>query len=84
MLKICTLCILVIGMLMFAADASSSDDGGDSKNKKENMEHIFPLLFLMSGAPSVHSPGVWLMGALSLGVMLFLGRSYGLGKMKTV
>lgn len=52
---------------------SQADETKRDQQQKENMEHLFPLLFLMGGAPSVCSPAVWLVGALGSAVVWFVG-----------
>ncbi len=48
-----------------------ADDDGDGEGR--DMDNLFPLLFLMGGAPAV-LPAVWLLGALMLGAMYFMAR----------
>lgn len=61
-------------LLALSLNPSSAEESNKGNTKKDDMEHLFPLLYLLGGAPTVHSPAVWVMGALSLGAMIFLGK----------
>lgn len=71
MVKRYRLLVVLLTTLVVIVQAEGNNDGGNSK--KDNMEHLFPLLFLMGGAPTVHCPAVWLLGMLSVVVVLFVG-----------
>lgn len=64
----CTI-LLLLGL---CAVLASTEGDGDSNEGRDNMEHLFPLLFLMGGAPTVHCPTVWLVGMLMIGAMYFM------------
>ena len=63
--------LLVLGVCALLAGLSQAEE--TKREQKDNMEHLFPLLFLMGGAPSVCSPAVWLVGILGLAVVWFVG-----------
>lgn len=69
---------LLIGtaLLLLTTRTSYADDDSGEKNKKDNMEHIFPLLFLLGGSPTIHCPAVALLGMLSFGLAVFFGKDY--------
>ena len=64
--------LLLLGLCALHASAGGNDNG-DSEGR-DNMEHLFPLLFLMGGAPSIHCPAIWILGTLMLGMMLFMAK----------
>ena len=50
---------------------------GSSSNKKEesrsDCDHILPLMMMLGAPPTASLPSAWLLGMLSLGVVVFLG-----------
>ena len=66
-IKCSLLLLLGIGALL----VSAGNDDGESE-ERDNMEHLFPLLFMMGGASTVHCPAMWLLGTLMLGAMYFM------------
>ena len=66
-------CLFLLLFLGVCAHLVSADGGGESE-ERENMEHLFPLLFLMGGTPTVHCPAVWLLGTLMLGATYFMAK----------
>ncbi len=66
-------CLFVGVLALFLSIHGSHAEDKESKN---DMEHIFPLLFMLGGAPTVHSPAIWIMSAVSLGAILFVGKGY--------
>ena len=66
--------LLIITVLVVMNSNQSSAESNNRNDKKDNMEGLFPLLFLLGGTPAMHCPAVWLMGTLCLGVMVFLGK----------
>lgn len=74
------LCLFIgVCALLLLGSSWAEDDKDENKarsnSQKDNMEHLFPLLFMMNGAPAVHSPAIWLVSMLSLAVAFYLGRS---------
>lgn len=67
---VCLFIGAVLVVVSFNPTCAESDNA-----KKDQMDSFFPLLFMMGGAPpTVHSPVVWMMGILCLGVIAFLGK----------
>lgn len=65
--------LLVCTVFISGIQASGSNGGGEN-SKRDNMEHLFPLLFLMGSAPPIaHCPAVWVLGILSMAVVLLVG-----------
>ena len=73
-------CLLVVACAVLAGAEEVKRNDAQQQQQKENMEHLFPLLFLMNGAPTVCSPAVWLVGAISLAAVWFVhGSALSLG-----
>ena len=60
------MCLLVVASAVLVGAKEVKRDANQQQQQKDNMEHLFPLLFLMNGTPAVCGPAVWLVGALSL------------------
>ena len=66
------LCLLVVTCVLLVGGSQAAENS-NKQQQKDNMEHLFPLLFLMGGAPAACSPAVWFVGMLSLAVVWFVG-----------
>ena len=69
------LLLLVSGSLLAfgAVKRSAESEAGASVNVKA-AEHWFPLFFMMNNTQAVQSPATWMLGAIFLGVTMFLRR----------
>ncbi len=69
------LCLFVVACSLLLGTGEAGNVKRDSQDQRDNMEHLFPLLFMMGGAPSVCGPAVWLVGVLSLAVVWLVGQA---------
>lgn len=64
--------IFLISLLVVFLASGSADNGGG--NEKKDNDQMWPFLFMVagSGATTVYSPYLWVMGLLAAGAMVVL------------
>lgn len=75
--NLCHGCLLIVAVLLvlsFKTSCAEESENSNTNDKKNDMQMLLPLLFMLAGCTSVHSPAIWLMGTLCLFVVAFLGK----------
>ena len=67
---VCAAAILVVISLPRRSEGSSSNNKAASRS---DCDHILPLMMMLGAPPTASLPSAWLLGMLSLGVVVFLG-----------
>ncbi len=73
-MSVFVLLLLVSGSLLASGAVKRSEEseaGGASVNGKA-AEHWLPFMFMMNNSQTVQSPATWMLGAVCLGVTMFL------------
>ena len=64
-------CVLVL--LLRGSEGTSNNKKSDSSDDRSDCDHILPLMMMLGGPPTASLPSVWMLGLISLGVVVFFG-----------
>lgn len=62
------------GLVLFLSRAEGTGRSRRAEGRSD-CDHILPLMMMLGGAPALHQPNTWLLGMLSLGVVVLMGMS---------
>lgn len=65
------LCVTVL--VLFFPSRNEGASSNKEEDSRSDCDHILPLMMMLGAPPTASLPSVWLLGMLSLGVMVFLG-----------
>ena len=63
---------IVIFLLLSRSEGASSNKNSKSESRSD-CDHILPLMMMLGAPPTASLPSIWLLGMLSLGVVVVFG-----------
>lgn len=64
--------VCVLALMFACSDVSAR--GEKKSDTRSDCDHILPLMMMLGSAPTVHLSSMWLLGLISLGTTIFLGK----------